>query len=167
MIKKLLIILILFFAPSVYADTGYVSPETYAVNEADLLDYMEIPSAPKPDIDSLNSNKIFNKSNKIEKAYKVKPQKEKRVRASKKPYEERFVYKVAKWWTDQRYKREEPHHGEKHEIKVNSTYRQEQLKKQQAQVQSEENNIEPSDTDNSKKSKQKKNKKSKKNKNNN
>ena len=63
MIKKLLIILILFLAPSVYADTGYVSPETYAVNEADLLDYMEIPSAPKPDIDSLNSNKIFNKSN--------------------------------------------------------------------------------------------------------
>ena len=41
MIKKLLIILILFLAPSVYADTGYVSPETYAVNEADLLDYME------------------------------------------------------------------------------------------------------------------------------
>ena len=77
------------------------------------------------------------------------------------------MYKVAKWWTDQRYKREEPHHGEKHEIKVNSTYRQEQLKKQQAQVQSEENNIEPSDTDNSKKSKQKKNKKSRKNKNNN
>ena len=119
MIKKLLIITLLFIAPSVFADTGYVSPENYAVNEADLTDYWSVPKSEPLNITSET------------KPAKIKPAKytKEKPEKYKKPYEERLMYKMAKWWTDQRYKREEPHHGEKHEIKVNSTYRQEQMKK--------------------------------------
>lgn len=150
MIKKLLIITLLFIAPSVFADTGYVSPENYAVNEADLTDYWSVPKSEPLNITSET------------KPAKIKYKKEKPEKY-KKPYEERLMYKVAKWWTDQRYKREEPHHGEKHEIKVNSTYRQEQMKK----LQSSESKIETDNTSVKNNKKQKKNKKSKKNKKNN
>lgn len=128
MIKKLILITLLFIAPTVFADEGYVSPETYAVNEADLTDYWSVPKSQPLDITS------------DVKPAKIKPAKYRKEKAEKykKPYEDRLIYKMAKWWTDQRYKREEPHHGQKHEIKVNSKYRQEQLKKQQQEVQSEE-----------------------------
>ena len=113
MIKRFLLISILFAACPVFAEYSYVSPETYAVNEADLLDYMNIPRSPKPSIDDLANKRKINKN--IEKSYK--PAKEKRVKDTK-PYEETLIYKSAKWWVDQRYKREEEHHGARHEIKV-------------------------------------------------
>lgn len=105
----LLTIFILLFLPCTHAE--YVSPETYAVNESELVDYINIP-APKR-LDITNPNKK-NSS----KAKRITTEKK-----NKKPLESRLSYKFAKWWVDQRYKREEVHHGTKHEIKVNSEYR--------------------------------------------
>lgn len=125
MIKKLLPIFILLFiltTTKALADEGYVSPETYAVNEADLIDYIDVPPPARPNIDNLD------------KPVKIKRQKERKVREEKpKPYKRGPVYHMAKWWTDARYKREEPHHGEKHEIKVKQRmeYEKQLLEKQE------------------------------------
>ena len=103
----LILILMLSVSPFVMADEGYVSPETYAVNEADLLDYTDVPPPDKPNIDNLD------------KPVKIKKHKEQKVKEEKvKPVRKGPVYHIAKWWVDARYKREEPHHGSKHEIKV-------------------------------------------------
>ena len=108
--KKILLLLALFVTAPAYCEYSYVSPETYAVNEADMIDYMNIPPSPKLKIEDLDK--------------KIKPQttqkhaKEKKVKHDTKPYESTLKYKAAKWWVDQRYKREEEHHGTKHEIKV-------------------------------------------------
>ena len=48
------------------------------------------------------------------------------------------MYKIAKWWVDQRYKREESHHGTKHEIKVKQ--RMEYEKQQQEKLEEQEKN---------------------------
>lgn len=125
MIKKLLPIFILLFiltTTKALADEGYVSPESYAVNEADLTDYIDVPPPTRPNIDNLD------------KPVKIKKQKERQVREEKpKPYKRGPVYHMAKWWTDARYKREEPHHGEKHEIKVKQRmeYEKQLLEKQE------------------------------------
>ncbi len=132
MFKRLLPILIVLFILSstpALADEGYVSPESYAVNEADLIDYIDVPPPARPDIDNLD------------KPVKIKKQKEKKVREEKpKPYKRGPVYHMAKWWTDARYKREEPHHGTKHEIKVKQRmeYEKQLLEKQQQQDQNTE-----------------------------
>ena len=103
----LILILMLSVSPFVMADEGYISPETYAVNEADLLDYTDVPPPDKPNIDNLD------------KPVKIKKHKEQKVKEEKvKPVRKGPVYHIAKWWVDARYKREEPHHGTKHEIKV-------------------------------------------------
>lgn len=103
----LILILMLSVSPFVMADEGYVSPETYAVNEADLLDYTDVPPPERPNIDNLD------------KPVKIKKHRQKTVKEEKiKPYKKGVLYHMAKWWTDARYKREEPHHGTKHEIKV-------------------------------------------------
>lgn len=124
MIKKLLITLIFFFVPMANAESLYVSPESYAVNEADLTDYRYIPPSPKLNIDTLESMRFLKEEEKqepikqvSEKKQTVKKERVKKEKAEK-PFEKRLSYKVAKWWVDQRYKREEEHHGEKHEIKV-------------------------------------------------
>ena len=123
MIRKfLLILIILLTTQTVMADEGYVSPETYAVNEADLLDYTNVPPPERPNIDNLD------------KPVKIKKQKERKVREEKpKPYKRGPVYHMAKWWTDARYKREEPHHGTLHEIKVKQRmeYEKQLLEKQE------------------------------------
>ena len=125
MIKRLLPIFILLFILSStksLADEGYVSPESYAVNEADLIDYIDVPPPARPNIDNLD------------KPVKIKKQKERKVKEEKtKPYKRGLVYHMAKWWTDARYKREEPHHGEKHEIKVKQRmeYEKQLLEKQE------------------------------------
>ena len=57
MIKKLLPIFILLFiltSTKSLADEGYVSPESYAVNEADLTDYIDVPPPTRPNIDNLD-----------------------------------------------------------------------------------------------------------------
>lgn len=132
MFKRLLPILIVLFILSstpALSDEGYVSPESYAVNEADLIDYIDVPPPARPDIDNLD------------KPVKIKKQKEKKVREEKpKPYKRGPVYHMAKWWTDARYKREEPHHGTKHEIKVKQRmeYEKQLLEKQQQQDQNTE-----------------------------
>ncbi len=134
--------LVIFLAPMAIADEGYVSPESYAVNEADMTDYFSIPSAPKLDIGNLDKpikpQKTTQTANSSSKSQK--PEKVKRARGEKKPYEERMIYKAAKWWTDQTYKYEDPSHGEKHEIKVKA---REEYERQQAELNSkkDKNNI--------------------------
>ncbi len=131
MIRKLLLILvILLTTQTVMADEGYVSPETYAVNEADMLDYTNVPPPERPNIDNLD------------KPVKIKKQKERKVREEKpKPYKRGPVYHMAKWWTDARYKREEPHHGTLHEIKVKQRmeYEKQLLEKQEEEEQQNSN----------------------------
>ncbi len=131
MIKKvLLIFIILLTTQTVMAEEGYVSPETYAVNEADLLDYTNVPPPERPNIDNLD------------KPVKIKKQKERKVREEKpKPYKRGPVYHMAKWWTDARYKREEPHHGTLHEIKVKQRmeYEKQLLEKQEEDKQQDSN----------------------------
>ena len=136
MIRLFIFLITLLFGQSVYADllnSRYVSPENYAVNEADLIiDYSHIPPAPKFDIDRLNDNQyqqtytieqettqnnyneeVYNETQAVENKSK-KPEKQYNEEA----YKKRLSYKFAKWWVDQRYKREEPHHGDLHEIKI-------------------------------------------------
>ena len=131
MIRKfLLILVILLTTQTVMADEGYVSPETYAVNEADLLDYTNVPPPERPNIDNLD------------KPVKIKKQKERKVREEKpKSYKRGPVYHMAKWWTDARYKREEPHHGTLHEIKVKQRmeYEKQLLEKQEEDEQQDSN----------------------------
>ena len=107
MIRYILILILIAVQLTAIADEGYVSPETYAVNEADLLDYTDVPPPERPNIDNLD------------KPVKIKKHRQKTVKEEKiKPYKKGVLYHMAKWWTDARYKREEPHHGTKHEIKV-------------------------------------------------
>lgn len=131
MIRKLLLILIILLTTqTVMADEGYVSPETYAVNEADMLDYTNVPPPERPNIDNLD------------KPVKIKKQKERKVREEKpKPYKRGPIYHMAKWWTDARYKREEPHHGTLHEIKVKQRmeYEKQLLEKQEEEEQQNSN----------------------------
>ena len=132
------ICLMLFLTPVVMADEGYVSPESYAVNEADLTDYFNIPSAPRLDIDNLDKPV---KPSKVSQSPDVsqntqKEGKVKRAKGEKKPYEKRMVYKAAKWWTDKTYKFEDPSHGERHEIKVKA---REEYERQQAELNSKKN----------------------------
>lgn len=130
-ILQLLLFLILFSSIKTLADEGYVSPESYAVNEADLIDYIDVPAPTKPNIDNLD------------KPVKLKLTKERKVRKNQKPYEERLIYKMAKWWTDERYKREETHHGTKHEIKVKQRmeYEKQQLEKKEQETQIQEESV--------------------------
>lgn len=124
----LILILMLSVSPFVMADEGYVSPETYAVNEADLRDYTDVPPPERPNIDNLD------------KPVKIKKYRARKVREEKsKPYKRGPVYHMAKWWTDARYKREEPHHGTKHEIKVKQRmeYEKQLLEKQETKHEQE------------------------------
>ena len=130
MLKRFLLISLLLTSCA-YADLfhgeGYVSPEHYAVNEADMInDYSYIPPAPRLNVDNLDDMR-FNAPEIVEKeipigseetSTKVKKKSKKAKVQDEDAYKKRMVYKVAKWWVDQRYKREEPHHGNLHEIKV-------------------------------------------------
>ena len=133
MLKNFLILTIILFSTSIaFADEGYVSPEIYAINEADLTDYYNIPSSPRLNIDNLDKPSKTVKTN----SEKPTPRKEKthRAKGEKKPYEDRIIYKAAKWWTNQTYKFDDPHHGEKHEIKIKA---REEYEKQQAEKEKE------------------------------
>ena len=137
--KNLIIIisLILFSGIASANDTGYVSPETYAINEADMTDYFDIPAPQKLNIDDLDNHIKLNKTAASTlNANSEKTTKTKRSKGEKKPYEERMIYKAAKWWTDQTYKFDDPHHGEKHEIKIKA---REEYEKQQAEELSKKN----------------------------
>jgi hypothetical protein len=126
MIKKLLLFILILTAPVAFAQEGYVSPETYAVNEADLLDYTNVPPPPKPNVTS------------AEKPQKIKKHKEKKVKEEKtKPYKKGPIYHMAKWWTEQSYKYEDPSHGEKHEIKVKQRM---EYEKRQNEIQQDKEN---------------------------
>lgn len=174
MIKRLIIILALLttpvFAGELLYGGSYVSPEQYAVNEADMIyDYSNIPPAPKLNVDNLDDMR-FNAPNLIEKDINVgienleediqqvenlskKAQKEakkadrKLEKAAKKTaqndpdeaYKRRLPYKFAKWWVDQRYKREEPHHGSLHEIKVQKRIDYEQRLEDEARKKEQNN----------------------------
>lgn len=141
MIKYILLLILILFSTtsSVIADEGYISPESYAVNEADLNDYMDVAPSPKLKIDDLD--------NPIKSKIKSRPKKLKAEDTSDysipKPVKQGVIYHMAKWWVDQRYKREEPHHGEKHEIKVKARmeYEKQQTEQnnQETQKPTEEN----------------------------
>lgn len=133
---KILIFLVFFlnFIPCTNAETGYISPESYAVNEADLNDYMDIAPSPKLKIDDLDKP--------LKTKLKSKPHRVKSANydySTPKPVKKGVIYHMAKWWVDQRYKREEAHHGEKHEIKVKARM---EYEKQQAEQQKETNDNE-------------------------
>ena len=144
--KKIFLLLIILLAPMAQAN-NYVSPETYAVNDADLLYYQNIPPSPKLNIDTLESMRFKNSGpklevsdsnkNKTEKAVSQKGKKVKKTKATKyvdpEAYKKKLSYKVAKWWVDQRYKREEEHHGTKHEIKVKARMEYEKKLEEQQQ----------------------------------
>ncbi len=174
MIKRLIIILALLTTPALAGELlyggSYVSPEQYAVNEADMIyDYSNVPPAPKLNVDNLDDMR-FNAPNLIEKDINVgienreediqqvenfskKAQKEakkadrKLEKAAKKTtqndpdeaYKRRLPYKFAKWWVDQRYKREEPHHGSLHEIKVQKRIDYEQRLEDEARKKEQNN----------------------------
>ena len=174
MIKRLIIILALLTTPVLAGELlyggSYVSPEQYAVNEADMIyDYSNVPPAPKLNVDNLDDMR-FNAPNLIEKDINVgienleediqqvenlskKAQKEakkadrKLEKAAKKTaqndpdeaYKRRLPYKFAKWWVDQRYKREEPHHGSLHEIKVQKRIDYEQRLEDEARKKEQNN----------------------------
>ena len=126
--------------PQAYA---YISPESYAVNEADIMDYRQIAPPPKLDLDSLDDNRFQapnlvekdivigekNQSEVADKKVKTKKVKAKKVKkqdtqqiteenSTTKTVRKGLMYNIAKWWVDERYKREEPHHGALHEIKI-------------------------------------------------
>ena len=130
--KRLVFIFLILFSGIVSAnDTGYVSPESYAINEADMTDYFDIPAPQRLNVDDLDNHIKLNKTTPSTKAETTEKQaKIKRTKGEKKPYEERMIYKAAKWWTDQTYKFDDPHHGEKHEIKIKA---REAYEKQQAE----------------------------------
>ena len=134
--RFILISTFVIFAGQVNADLlygdNYISPERYAVNEADMyIDYSKIPPAPELNVDNLDDMR-FNAPNLVEKDIQIgadePAEPEVKVKKSKKnkkekiedseAYKRRLPYKFAKWWVAQRYKREEPHHGSLHEIKV-------------------------------------------------
>jgi hypothetical protein len=138
--KKLFVLAsIIITANIAYADLlhsdSYVSPERYAVNEADMqIDYSRIPPAPKLDLDKLDDMR-FQAPNLVEKDFSIGEQKQEELtspteqvvkhKKSKKEkvvddeaYKKKLSYKFAKWWVDKRYEREEVHHGSLHEIKV-------------------------------------------------
>jgi len=125
--KRFLLLLLILLIPKADA---YVSPENYAVNEADLTDYRMIAPSPKLDIDSLDDSR-FQAPNIVEKDISIGEETQSKTKKSKKQSDEitqnqtgntqvkkGVIYKIAKWWVDERYKREEPHHGALHEIKV-------------------------------------------------
>jgi len=148
--KRLILLSVLLIAPQANADLlngDYVSPETYAVNEADLQDYRYVPPAPTLDIDHLDEMR-FDAPNIVEKDFQVgksdaeqeqnltktdkkskKIKKDKEATTEPDAYKKKLSYKIAKWWVDQRYKREEPHHGSLHEIKVNKRIKNENKEK--------------------------------------
>ncbi len=102
-IKKLLFILFLFCLASTlsFAEEGYVSPESYAIN-ADETEYISFPVS--------NKKQTKNK--------KVKQKKQKEFQN-----EEYYADKekgVKAWLRKKRYNAQESHHGQLHEIKLNS-----------------------------------------------
>lgn len=146
--KKLLILTLLLITPQAFAYEGYVSPESYAVNEADFQDYRYIPPSPKLNLEMLekldettNVEEITEQETSTNSTKATKTKKEKKEKISKDDpdaYKRRISYKFAKWWVDQRYKREEEHHGAKHEIKIKA--REEYEKRLEEQKQNEDLN---------------------------
>jgi hypothetical protein len=123
MTKKFLLIALLISMPKVFAFDDYVSPETYAINEADFTDYRYIPPTPRPSLDELDNytpTAVEEPQTTVQNVEETKTKKMSKKDKEEDPeaYKKRISYKVAKWWVDKRYEREEPHHGTKHEIKV-------------------------------------------------
>ncbi len=110
--KKILFLtaFIMLLSSPAFCDDGYVSPESYAVNEADLTDYRDIP-APS----------VYTHS-------KQKKQKEYKYKEPSK-LEESVKGKLR----EMRYNAQEEHHGQLHEIKVNSKYKQNLQQKEEEQ----------------------------------
>ncbi len=140
--KKFLILILILAAPKAFALDNYVSPESYAVNEADFQDYKYIPPSPKLNLEILETLEQpaaeiaieKQKSEKVKKAKEPKVSKKTKIPKKDDPeaYKRRLSYKFAKWWVDQRYKREEEHHGTKHEIKVKAREEYEKRLEEQA-----------------------------------
>ena len=90
-----------------FAFDDYVSPESYAVNEADFQDYRYVPPSPKLNLETLET--LDQPAVEVE-ITKQRPDRIKKMAepiVSKKDdpeaYKNRLSYKFAKWWVDQRY----------------------------------------------------------------
>lgn len=139
--KNIIILLLtLLVSMQIAFAENYISPERYAVNEADFTDYRMIAPAKQPTLDSLEDDR-FQAPNLIEKDFSIGETQTEQITDKKtkkqqkeelQPYQKRLSYKFAKWWVDQRYKREEAHHGALHEIKVEKRmlYEQQEQAKQ-------------------------------------
>lgn len=138
--KKLLLLTLILVTPQTFAFDGYVSPESYAVNEADLNDYRYIPPSPKLNLEILETldQPALEVDIKKQRPDRIKKMAEPKVSKKDDPeaYKKRLSYKFAKWWVDQRYKREEAHHGTKHEIKVKAREEYEKHLEEQASKES-------------------------------
>lgn len=158
--KILLIAAIIITSNAVYADilhgNNYISPERYAVNEADMqIDYSKIPPAPKLDLDKLDDMR-FQAPNLVEKDFSISTddvkeevskveekiskksknqRNDKEVIDENEAYKKKLSYKFAKWWVDKRYEREEEHHGSMHEIKVQKRLDYEKAQEEKVQEQ--------------------------------
>jgi len=93
-----------------FADNDYVSPETYAVNEADMEEmFRSIMSQPLENNPSVNSQPGGRE---------------------KKYYIDDASNTIKAKLRKMRYNMQEPHHGQLHEIKLNSPYKQQKLKEE-------------------------------------
>lgn len=132
-----LIAIFLIFSPAVKAlDNSYVSPESYAVNEADLDRVFRemFPSQPVKQTEIINHEKsVTNKTSK--KPQKVKKSSTKTKKETYKTQEKVNLnpnHTFKGFLRQLRYNTQNPHHGEKHEIKtkVREEYEKQQLEKQ-------------------------------------
>lgn len=138
--KRFLLLTLILITPQAFAFDNYVSPESYAVNEADFTDYRYIPPSPKLNLETLETLEQPAVEVEITKQRPDRIKKMAEPKVSKKDdpeaYKKRLSYKFAKWWVDKRYEREEPHHGVKHEIKVKAREEYEKQLKEQASQES-------------------------------
>lgn len=112
--RLVLVLVIMFACVGAFAlDAGYVSPESYAVNEADLeAMYYQVMSQPSQE----NGAK------------KQKREKEQKY------YLDDMERGIKAKLRQIRYNMQEPHHGQKHEIKLNSPYHQQKLLKENVDI---------------------------------
>ncbi|MBP3924148.1 hypothetical protein J6E39_02770 [bacterium] len=103
-------VILVLVCNAAWADNGYVSPETYAVNEADMEEmFRSIMSQPVVNAPSAKSGKEGKE---------------------KKYYIDDTSNTIKAKLREIRYNMQEPHHGQLHEIKLNTPYKQQKLNEQ-------------------------------------
>ena len=94
--KKIFPFIFLLLCPCAFADIideGYVSPESYAVNEADLLDYRYVEPSPKLNVDTLESMRFKKEDTDGNISSDKKPRKKKNKKQKKKKPKKKKIIK--------------------------------------------------------------------------